>query len=111
MLSPSASTPSVLAQNDLTFGFLPPVQKEVEATARAALAAVAERTVASGKARAAALHAHARKRREVDADGPWPLLWTCFGRPYLGAAHGAMGILAMLLHCARPHPPGGGKRR
>ena len=29
----------------------------------------------------------------------WPLLYFCFGDPYLGAAHGTVGILAMLFHC------------
>eukprot|EP00667_Euglena_gracilis_P011449 EG_transcript_11704 len=30
---------------------------------------------------------------------PWPAMWTCFGDPYLGAAHGVAGILYMLLLC------------
>ena len=28
----------------------------------------------------------------------WPLMWYCFDEPYLGAAHGHIGILAMLFH-------------
>ncbi|OLP88378.1 LanC-like protein 2 [Symbiodinium microadriaticum] len=26
-------------------------------------------------------------------------MWHCFKEPYIGAAHGVVGILAMLLHC------------
>jgi len=29
----------------------------------------------------------------------WPLMWHCFDEPYLGAAHGVIGVLAMLFHC------------
>jgi len=29
----------------------------------------------------------------------WPLMWHCFNEPYVGAAHGIVGNLAMLLHC------------
>ncbi|KAK3248405.1 hypothetical protein CYMTET_42130 [Cymbomonas tetramitiformis] len=29
----------------------------------------------------------------------WPMMWHCFESPYLGAAHGATGILTMLFHC------------
>jgi len=29
----------------------------------------------------------------------WPLMWHCFEEPYMGAAHGVVGILGMLLHC------------
>lgn len=45
---------------------------------------VAARLVASGRAQAA---------------GGWPLVWRCFGEPYVGAAHGFVGILAMLFKC------------
>eukprot|EP01062_Namystynia_karyoxenos_P062740 TRINITY_DN55617_c0_g1_i1.p1 TRINITY_DN55617_c0_g1~~TRINITY_DN55617_c0_g1_i1.p1 ORF type:complete len:445 (+),score=85.17 TRINITY_DN55617_c0_g1_i1:100-1335(+) len=31
--------------------------------------------------------------------GDWPLMWHCFNEPYLGAAHGAVGIIAMLYKC------------
>lgn len=41
MISPTASTPSVIGQNALTFGLLPPANKEVEAVARAVAAAAA----------------------------------------------------------------------
>jgi len=47
----------------------------------------AERLVATGKARAG------RGYRD------WPLMWHCFDEPYVGAAHGIVGILAMLFHC------------
>ena len=30
----------------------------------------------------------------------WPLVYECFGAPYLGAAHGHVGVLAMLALCA-----------
>lgn len=36
----------------------------------------------------------------------WPLMWHCFDEPYLGAAHGHVGILAMLLHCSKLLQPG-----
>ncbi|CAE7233277.1 LANCL1 [Symbiodinium natans] len=49
------------------------------------LRAVAERLVETGRSRA----------ERYD----WPLMWHCFKEPYLGAAHGVVGILAMLLHC------------
>jgi len=29
----------------------------------------------------------------------WPLMWHCFDEPYLGAAHGVVGVIGMLLHC------------
>ncbi|CAE7504264.1 lancl1, partial [Symbiodinium sp. CCMP2456] len=38
-----------------------------------------------------------RARAEKSYD--WPLMWHCFKEPYIGAAHGVVGILAMLLHC------------
>lgn len=47
----------------------------------------AERLVATGHARA--------HRNRTD----WPLMWHCFREPYLGAAHGTVGILAMLFNC------------
>lgn len=55
-----------------------------------ALRAVAEATVASGETLAAA--------RRYAGSG-WPLMWECFNSPYLGAAHGHLGILAMLYRC------------
>lgn len=47
----------------------------------------AESLVARGQALA--------KRRYRD----WPLMWHCFQEPYIGAAHGVVGILAMLFRC------------
>ena len=52
-----------------------------------ALAANAEQIVASGQSLASSRYAD------------WSLMWHCFDDPYLGAAHGHVGILAMLLHC------------
>lgn len=49
---------------------------------------VAEALVASGRARAAR-----------GGYTGWPLMWHCFDEPYIGAAHGVVGCLAMLLHC------------
>ena len=55
----------------------------------AAIAEVAEQIVLSGLyGRQVGTHRSAE----------WPLMWHCFGEPYLGAAHGHIGILAMLLH-------------
>jgi len=48
---------------------------------------VAERLVATGKMRAARAYQK------------WPLMWHCFDEPYLGAAHGVVGVLGMLFHC------------
>jgi len=47
----------------------------------------AERLIATGKGLA-------RRRYEN-----WPLMWHCFDEPYLGAAHGVVGILTMLFKC------------
>ncbi len=52
----------------------------------AELALNAERIVSSGVALAQRY------------DG-WPLMWQCFESPYLGAAHGQVGILSALLKC------------
>lgn len=38
---------------------------------------------------------HIAQRHHPD----WPLMWYCFNEPYLGAAHGVVGVLAMLFHC------------
>eukprot|EP00419_Tripos_fusus_P061802 CAMPEP_0172926742 /NCGR_PEP_ID=MMETSP1075-20121228/216176_1 /TAXON_ID=2916 /ORGANISM="Ceratium fusus, Strain PA161109" /LENGTH=394 /DNA_ID=CAMNT_0013787877 /DNA_START=84 /DNA_END=1268 /DNA_ORIENTATION=+ len=38
-------------------------------------------------------------RRRATRYPDWPLMWHCFNEPYVGAAHGIVGILAMLLHC------------
>jgi len=35
----------------------------------------------------------------------WPLMWHCFDEPYLGAAHGVVGILAMLFRCYQSLSP------
>ena len=61
--------------------------RAVAADVDATLRRVAERIIANGKAMGAA------------AKPPWPLLWHCFGEPYLGAAHGTIGVLAMLWRC------------
>ena len=47
LVSPTASTPSVIGENSLTFGVLPPAHKEVQAAGRAVLAAAShcDRTV------------------------------------------------------------------
>eukprot|EP01065_Artemidia_motanka_P046743 TRINITY_DN7158_c0_g3_i1.p1 TRINITY_DN7158_c0_g3~~TRINITY_DN7158_c0_g3_i1.p1 ORF type:complete len:961 (+),score=306.05 TRINITY_DN7158_c0_g3_i1:116-2884(+) len=50
--------------------------------------AVAERTVASG-----------RRLSERCYGGHPPLVWHCHGQPYLGAAHGPVGVLTVLLRC------------
>eukprot|EP00927_Polykrikos_kofoidii_P071425 TRINITY_DN67688_c0_g1_i1.p1 TRINITY_DN67688_c0_g1~~TRINITY_DN67688_c0_g1_i1.p1 ORF type:complete len:446 (+),score=31.65 TRINITY_DN67688_c0_g1_i1:184-1338(+) len=47
----------------------------------------AERLVMAGQA-------HAQKQYR-----DWSLMWQCFREPYLGAAHGSVGILTMLFHC------------
>eukprot|EP00928_Gymnodinium_smaydae_P040385 TRINITY_DN27389_c0_g1_i2.p1 TRINITY_DN27389_c0_g1~~TRINITY_DN27389_c0_g1_i2.p1 ORF type:complete len:420 (-),score=43.18 TRINITY_DN27389_c0_g1_i2:68-1327(-) len=52
-----------------------------------ALQRVAESLVASGQARAARSYTE------------WPLMWHCFDEPYMGAAHGVVGVLALLFHC------------
>lgn len=51
------------------------------------LRAVSERLVETGQARA-------RSRYPS-----WPLMWHCFDEPYIGAAHGIVGNLAMLFRC------------
>jgi len=53
----------------------------------APLRETAERLVATGQVRAD------RAYRD------WPLMWHCFDEPYIGAAHGVVGILAMLFQC------------
>ncbi len=55
----------------------------------AAIAANAEQILLSG------LHG---RQAAAQRSAAWPLMWHCFGEPYLGAAHGHIGIVAMLLH-------------
>jgi len=50
---------------------------------------VVERLVETGRRRAA----------QGYSGWHWPLMWHCFDEPYVGAAHGLVGVLAMLLHC------------
>eukprot|EP00929_Paragymnodinium_shiwhaense_P084961 TRINITY_DN45465_c0_g1_i2.p1 TRINITY_DN45465_c0_g1~~TRINITY_DN45465_c0_g1_i2.p1 ORF type:complete len:361 (+),score=39.90 TRINITY_DN45465_c0_g1_i2:82-1164(+) len=45
------------------------------------------------------------KRRYPD----WPLMWHCFDDPYIGAAHGVVGNLAMLFQCYELLSPGSRK--
>ena len=65
------------------------------AEANRAIREVSDETIRRGVAISAELNLAPR----------WPLAYRCFGEPYLGAAHGTLGVVTMLLRAHAALPP------